>query len=140
MPGSGLLPIYRLLAIFLLPPLAAHAVLKTWEYHGHRVPFGLYLIAYIISCPVFLYAQQTWSNVSDRRAAARMGAVLAPDVELSPWNIYRRNYSQKGSPLYLGASVYALSRTFLPEVLYSGDIDEMGRTVWQYVWFYHRTV
>ena len=68
---------------------------------GVQLPTVVVVLAYVLSFPLFLLGYRTWENVSTKRAAAALGAVVAPMAKF-------KGIQMKGDEVY--------PRVFLPFV------------------------
>ena len=105
----GLMYLFRRLPFFFLPPIAVYLAFKIGkQYLGLCPPTWITVVATLLARPALTFSCNQYTDLNDRRAAAALGAVLAPHVQESPFAVAKKTArSIDDFPGLLSSSLFA---------------------------------
>ena len=87
----GLMYLFRRLPFFFLPPIVVYVAFKAGkQYLGLCPPTWITVVATLLARPAWTFARNQYTDLNDKRAAASLGAVLAPHVKESPFAVAKK--------------------------------------------------
>jgi hypothetical protein len=110
----ALVYLFNRLHFFLLPPIAVYLAINLGKQHlGLSIPTWITVVATLLSRPTLTLFRNRYTDLTDRRAATALGAVLPPHVPESSFAIAKKILTTlEGYPGKHEICLYYLSKYF----------------------------
>jgi len=119
----GLLYFYSRLHFFLLPPIAVYLAIKVGkQYLGLSTPTWIMAVATLLARPTLTFIRNRYIDLTNRRAATALGAVLPPHVQESCFTVAKKALAALDGFPGLPSSTKFTCITYLCIFLSKGDL------------------